>query len=172
MKSREPGEGVARAEEVGLVENLGENVGDLVLAADPLRLRDFVQVLLTSVHEELLVVTRACGGAGVLPAVGGDRVSEDGHGQIESDAEELERLLHEAEVLGREDVGINICLPRRLGGDLHQLGPKGDGGATKKDGTAAEVPRVPVPRGVLVDLERRGARVVEDADVLDTDEVR
>ena len=68
-------------------------------------------MLLASVHEELLIVTRASGGAGVFdPAIDGGRVSKDGRGQIEGDAEELEHLLQEAQVLGREDVGLDLCL--------------------------------------------------------------
>ena len=69
--------------EVGLVERLGEYVSYLVLAAGPLWVRDLVEVLLASAHEELLVVTRASGGAGVLdPAFGGGRVGKMGVGRL------------------------------------------------------------------------------------------
>ncbi len=82
-------------------------------------MRDLVQVLLhANVHDELLVVTRASGGAGVLdPVFGGGQVGKDGRGQIESDANELEYLLQEAQVLGREDVGRRagpVCAAARL----------------------------------------------------------
>ena len=59
-----------------------------------------------------------------------------------------------------EDVGVDLCLPSRLRGNLHPMRAEGDGGAAEEDGMATVVSRVAVLGGVFVDLENRGVRVV------------
>ena len=111
------------------------------MAANPLWVRDLVEVLLASVHEELLIVTRASCGAGALdPASGGGRVGEDGRGQIEGDAEELEHLLQEAQVLRREDVGVYLCLPRQLRGNLQHLRAEGTPTSSRRQSSRRAAP--------------------------------